>query len=398
MSWRDRFNVRGRFRDAEFVLEDDSFAFGRRTQLHEYPERDRPYVEDLGRKAREFTIDVYVIGPDYDRRRDALIAAIEQPGPGTLVHPRHGTVRVSIVNARKTESTRQGGVARFSLTCVEGGEAAFPSAVADTPSVVQSRATAAVATVEDDFACTFSTAGQPEFVRDEARSMLTKAADAIDAATRAVPGVPEAVSRFRGDLAGFTGSLSSLIVEPARLAGDLTNLVGGIGGIVTRPEQALGIYRRLFGHGEDAKPAPRTTPARIQQSDNQAAVRQLMQRAAVIEAGRISSEMTWPTVDAAIATRDDLADRLDEQAETAPDPVYRSLTDLRVAVINDITARGAELDRLSSWTPRATLPALVLAHRIYGDAERAAEIAARNRIRHPGFVPGGEPLEVLREQ
>jgi len=41
------------------------------------------------------------------------------------------------------------------------------------------------------------------------------------------------------------------------------------------------------------------------------------------------------------------------------------------------------------------MPAIVLAYRLYGDAERADEIVARNRVRHPGFVPGGQPLEVL---
>jgi prophage DNA circulation protein len=42
----------------------------------------------------------------------------------------------------------------------------------------------------------------------------------------------------------------------------------------------------------------------------------------------------------------------------------------------------------------ATLPALVVAHRVYGDATRADEIVSRNRVRHPGFVPGGIALEV----
>jgi prophage DNA circulation protein len=46
-----------------------------------------------------------------------------------------------------------------------------------------------------------------------------------------------------------------------------------------------------------------------------------------------------------------------------------------------------------------TQPALVLAQRLYGDPAsveaRAAEIVARNKVRHPGFVPGGVALQVL---
>jgi prophage DNA circulation protein len=38
----------------------------------------------------------------------------------------------------------------------------------------------------------------------------------------------------------------------------------------------------------------------------------------------------------------------------------------------------------------------VVAHQLYGDATKADEIIARNRnVRHPGFVRGGQALEVL---
>lgn len=421
MSWHDRFNARGRFRQAEFVLQDDALAFGRRAQVHQYPERDRPYVEDLGRRAREFDIEVYVIGPDYDRKRDALIAAIEQPGPGTLVHPRHGTLRVSITQARKRETTRRGGLAHFSLTCVEAGEAQFPTAALDTPKAVQAQAAEARASLVADFSGVWSTDGQPEFVREAGVSVLDRATSAIEGLTDAIPGIPEPVAQFRADLGEFAGSLSSLVAQPARLAGEITRLVGDIAGIVQRPGLALQIYEGLFDHGEADQPVARTTPARQQQADNQAAVHAIVQRAAAVEAGRAASHMSWPTLAEAVADRDRIAEQLDELAATAghapnpqgtptpgpagdgrtreqgttdPDTVYRALMDLRVAVIRDITTRGVDLDRLGAWTPPSTLPALVIAHRIYGDASRAGEIVTRNRIRHPGFVPGGRELEV----
>jgi prophage DNA circulation protein len=97
------------------------------------------------------------------------------------------------------------------------------------------------------------------------------------------------------------------------------------------------------------------------------------------------------------ALRTELADRLDVLMEAAGDPVYKSLADLRAAVVRDLTVRGADLARTARYTPKQTLPALAVAYRIYGDASRDEEIAARNRIRHPGFVPGGETLEVLSD-
>jgi prophage DNA circulation protein len=50
---------------------------------------------------------------------------------------------------------------------------------------------------------------------------------------------------------------------------------------------------------------------------------------------------------------------------------------------------------LVTLIPPATEPSLVLAWRWYGDANRAAELVARNALRHPGFVPARAPLQVV---
>ena len=72
---------------------------------------------------------------------------------------------------------------------------------------------------------------------------------------------------------------------------------------------------------------------------------------------------------------------------------------LRRAVTADLTARGGTLARLQTHVPAVTMPALVIAQRLYGDPARmearAAEIVARNKVPHPGFVPGGAALQVL---
>jgi prophage DNA circulation protein len=70
--------------------------------------------------------------------------------------------------------------------------------------------------------------------------------------------------------------------------------------------------------------------------------------------------------------------------------------------VRDITARGADLSRLVHITSPQTRPALSLAWQLYGDdpdavSTRADEIARRNRLAHPGFVPGGRDIEVIAD-
>src|SRR6185437_9361631 len=123
MSWRDNLRP-GSFRGVAFLIDTGvSTQIGRRGQLHEYPLRDLPWAEDLGRRARRFAVNCLVIGSDYMTARDQLIAALEARGPGTLVHPYYGTMRVSVVDAVEVrEDTKDGGVARFRIPFAEAGD------------------------------------------------------------------------------------------------------------------------------------------------------------------------------------------------------------------------------------------------------------------------------------
>ena len=59
--------------------------------LHQYPYRDLPFAEDLGREVRRFSVHAFVLTqPEYD----ALVEALESEGPGTLIHPWYGSVFV----------------------------------------------------------------------------------------------------------------------------------------------------------------------------------------------------------------------------------------------------------------------------------------------------------------
>ena len=99
-TWRDEMGqltlpngrkmVAGSFRGVPFRTVDAEMRVGRRNVVNEYPQRDLPYVDDLGRRARRFVVEAYVIGDGYRAERDALIAAFEAKGSGELIHPRYG--------------------------------------------------------------------------------------------------------------------------------------------------------------------------------------------------------------------------------------------------------------------------------------------------------------------
>lgn len=405
MSWRDKLQP-GSFRGVGFLIDTADTAIGRRVALHEYPLRDLPYAEDLGRRARHFTVECFVLGPDYITARDALINALEQAGPGELVHPYYGRRMVAAADAaRVTESTREGGMARFSIPFVEAGEKLEPAASADTAAQTQNQASAAGTILANSFATSFNCDGWPQWVSDAAESDHNSFLDTITSLRDSIPGIPDSVTAFNAQLNAFSDALSSLIRDPFNLGANVVDLILGLGTIAAQPLDALQLYGGLFDFGSDAKPISTATPARQAQSDNRTALYNLVQTAAAVQAAAASAQVPaqdtsdgvrgYATADAAAATRATITDALDDRSLTADDDVYPILTDLRAAVVTDLDTRAAALPGLIEFTPAQTMPALIVAYRLYADANRAEEIVARNALAYPGFATGGAPLQVL---
>ncbi len=66
---------------------------------------------------------------------------------------------------------------------------------------------------------------------------------------------------------------------------------------------------------------------------------------------------------------------------------YEALRGLRTAVTMDLIARGSLLPRLITVRRRATLPSLMLAYQLYGDATRSDELITEANPIHPLFMP-----------
>lgn len=398
MAWADNLRAAS-FRGVPFKVESHDTSGGRRVVKHEFPLRDRPYVEDMGRRAKEFTIDAYVIGADYMRQRDALMRACDEAGPGELVHPYLGTLRVVCTGWSLRESKSDGRMARFALSFVESGEAEYPSDSFDPLAASNAAADAAKTAAVDDFANTFSVEGLPDFAAEDAKALLAEAGSAINYLARAGNSLTSGQAGFGATVGGFLNSLDSLVTTPRGLAGQFFGLIEGAAALFDAPRDAVRMLSKMFGYGAAIRPVPLTTSTRRTQATNRTAIVQLVRRAAIIEAARQAPAAEYETVEDAQSVRDSIADHLDAQIEdpSASDDVFTSLQGLRTAVVRAVPPENIALPRLVSVTPPTTTPALVLAYDLYEDATREAEIVTRNRVKHPGFVPGSQPLKVLSD-
>lgn len=401
MSWRDQMRP-GSFRGAAFRIRSADGEGGRRGEHHEFPERDTPWFEDMGRAARRWTIEAIVIGSDYMAARDALIAACEAKGPGTLVHPFLGTFNAVCTSHRFSESTAEGGMATFNIDFAEPGEPVVTEVRADTAAVASSQADQVEDVAPARFAAAFSVASMPAFVEDAAADLVHRVSDVAADIGLALGGGGAALRAFETGLSTLASGAIALVRSPLALGNTIVGLIQAVAAIASPPTVRVAALRRLMIEGIAFPPVIGSTPVRNQQRANQTAFARLVVTIAAAEAVRACSAVRFTSYDEAVRLRDTLQDDLDRAAMVAADAgddaSADALDSLRLIMVRDVTARGGSLDRLYAYVPQVTEPALVTARRLHSDTSavlaRADELVERNRIRHPGFVPGGRAIEV----
>ena len=145
--WRDELQPAS-FRGKMFHVEAGSKESGRHVVVHEFPKRDFPYSEDMGRRTMEFSVRGYIITfpldtddplgkRDYRIARDALIVALEQRGPAVLQLPTIAPFTVMCPQYRWSEEERAGGFCTFDMTFVEYGVAPSTTAPSTQDSIKQ---------------------------------------------------------------------------------------------------------------------------------------------------------------------------------------------------------------------------------------------------------------------
>lgn len=436
MAWKDRLQDAS-FRGVPFKVEDESSPVGRRVETHEYPNRDKPYTEDIGKITSRPSFSAYVVGDDCFDQRDRLIEALNKLGPGTLIHPTYGEMNVCVDGEIRVSTTKtEGRMVRFDLKFVEAGELSYPTSGAATAKVLSSSCSALDDCISDGFKA-FGMDGMPDFIQggvvERAGGMLGYVSDAM----KMVDGsVSDAARLLQGDISvllpppssgkGFIDALQKMWRTGNRLygnTGDIIRMVKTLSGISMGKELAPhGVWktesqstRWQTEQGNTVAGAIRTTalseaayavstlPAPVASSQGGVsgqtpAVMANVSHPALSNAPPNTPKPDTPSWEDLTAVRDTLNVAIDrEMSRTNDDRVFIALRRLKADLNTDLTRRLQQSDKTVTVIPPGTEPALVMAAYAYDDANRAEEIVQRNRIAHPGFLPR-RPLRLTTRQ
>jgi prophage DNA circulation protein len=377
------------FRGVPFVVNSDESEGGRKTIRHEYVNSDFPYIEDLGKAAKEFSVEAMVVGNDFLTQEKRLTDACEVEGQGELVHPYYGRLVVTVDGKPRVRHSKEDGACSYiTIHFVRTDRTPFQFPPSDAITGVLSAAGAALEDINSGFQAVFS-------VTNKAAYYVATASAKVNAAITAIRGIKaqaRKLAEFNAKIGQLVTDANILMLSPGDLALSLQdamtfNFGGGSASNPYNLKAKLSDFYEivgLFTFGDDD----------ISPDDNLATVNNLVQTSAAIVAARIIVDINFVSADDALRVRDIALDKLDSiMAATEDDALFASLISLKAILVQNVEARAVDLPRIQTYAPAQAVSSLVLSHTLYGDLSGEQDIIDRNRVRNPAFISG--PLEVL---
>lgn len=394
MSWKDQLRTPS-FRGIRFNMFSADHAGGRATNTHTFIDRSKPYTEDLGRTPRSYSLDAFVSGFDYFRQRDRLIEALETPGPGILIHPYYGEMRVNVASFRVIENAIDGNMVRFSLEFIEAGALVYPSVQAGRSSLLSDLRARIFENATVQFLRNFSVAGYPQYVIDEAQARILELATLVEENTSFVTAEADKISDLAASITDLRNDANLLVNQPALLVARMSNSLSLLSDSVFSRVESFESYQGMLEYGANTPQALEITASRIKQNENNLAFENFVKSISVFFATSAASSIDFDSVESASVAAQYLFGEIDALSETVDDSMFNDLQSLRAFVSLQVPSEDARLPRIFEFVNEQTLPAVVLSYELFGDTKSEADLIARNGVRDPNFMPGGQALKAL---
>jgi prophage DNA circulation protein len=407
VTWREelrRITIDGQefvgasFRGIPFFVEDQSKSGGRRLQVHEFPFRDDPVIEDLGGRAKRHRIEGFLVGDNYLAQRDALIAALEEPGAGILVHPEYADdLRVRAAGYTAQGNRKTAAIARISLEFIESPLDVLVLALEDSPDLQGQAVAAAQATdvaSESQLTESLQIEGIPSYARESQADDIKAVAATLGETLGALELVDQERAALQVAVAEIVNDALSLVSRPEDMLNAFRSTLETVPTLIAAVPRAV-VAALAFTHDTPAQePALGDTPIRDAERANQAEVAGALRRWTITEASELAASIEYVTEGDALNDRALILERIDIQLGIAGDTVFPLLQELRAAIALAIPG-NQELARVIEIQRPVALPALLLSYQLYGSTDQENGILERNGFQHPGFLSG--TITVLSE-
>ena len=377
------------YKGVRFLIQSHTLTAGRKTVTHEFPNSDIRVVEDLGALPDTFVITGITTGGNYKNDRDNLIAALNSPGPGLLVHPFFGTLEVSATTYTLNESTTQLNVAMFSMNFQQSQANVYPAFSGQNISLINRLAILIADLLNTDIANLFVVSnGYPQNFKD-AVQLLTGCYLIFESINKPFNAVINTVAAYDEAVSEFNDDINSNISDPAQLSDDMKNIFLLNDQMATAPEDKFKLAIQFFGTNLNSPPIEPTTLQRVERINNRNIINQAMNLFSLLNgynAFALTTYTRFDLLDSDFQTLENQYQYLINTYSPSGDTLDM-LKDLRVEVR---TAFDAQKINVRYLVPIIVKPNTLrnICYLLYGNTTDLQDLVNINNITNPARVSG----------
>lgn len=292
----EKLNVAS-YKGVRFACNDTTTYVGRAIIKHEFANSDVNNLEDQGLIPRGYALTAIIYGPDYIADRDALLAAIESPGPGVLIHPFYGRIERAVAQPVTFDET---------VKTLGRTEIPIMFEISDSNGIPSDNllTTGRISQAKDDFLSSLiadfgSTFGVDNRYTGNLSAAVSKATDFVNAVTTNVQTTfaGSSSTAFLSKVDSFKRNITNLIAEPMQMATGVVGIISDISGLYDTPEQVLSVSQKFFDFGSDDVMIVPSTPGLRERLTNQNSFNDAVRSASLAVAYESAALNTYRTTD-----------------------------------------------------------------------------------------------------
>lgn len=400
---------RALFRGVPFLIESSKRSGGRKLAIHEYPNIDNQYVEDLGKVVPTFSIDAIISGQaDYMAKRNAFIKALEDQGPGQLSHPFYGDMFVSVATYELDESTSNLGKAVFSVTFAITGLETYPKLDISGSPLIQIKVTNTVTLINAHISENYQPAGitsasvssrltqnyiPNKFNQSYNTSIISTVSAALNKACLAILALTNNLepdmSHTRSYNSDMETNKNTIAIDGQSVADSITGGFDNINNLDADSDILYTGWKSCFDFRSNEKFPSITTVQKLRNLDNHLLITGCFNMLALIYAYQEAANIEFLIYDDLRKVQTELENQY-QYILGIPKVDYdllNAVQDIRSDSVKYFNNIGKQVYKITDAYTNV-IPMTVLAYQYYGNLDYQTELIRLNNIKEPSFVAG----------
>lgn len=378
------------FKGAVFLLLDSvKTEGGKKTVTHEFLNTERRFEEDLGGLQRTYRLRGIINNPNYYEKREALLNALEQPGPGIFTHPTQGSIQVMAKPYVLDESTKHLGYAFIDLVFSETDQEIFPQESGANTLLASSTADTVASAILSDLETELTIDVEQPLVLETAIQDSDSFINEIDSVSDSIQTNTENIPAFDSAVNNFSDNLSTSLLNLPTYADNMAQVFTTFREIGSSSLQQYNGFKSLFSFGDLFTSILPTTVPRQNRANNREVIKKTVQATSLVYAYSSILEFTFTTIE----ELEEVSSELEAQYQkiisnfTISNSSLDQLKELRVLVRDYFDSLNSNLSQLTTVETFRN-SARTLSYQYYGTTDNAEEIIDLNAIVNPALING----------